>query len=201
MNRIYAIGAAAIAGLFLLGTLFFTFRADPQAQFAECRSSTVAGDIGGPFELVNGRGETVTDSDVITEPSLLYFGYTYCPDICPLDVVRNAEAVELLEERGIEIQPVFITVDPARDTVEVVREYADAMHPRMVGLTGSEAQVSQASAAYKTYFKRHPAVDGEYLVDHSTFSYLVLPEQGFVDYFRRDLSPEDLAERMACYVG
>ncbi|KIN65770.1 SenC protein [Sulfitobacter noctilucae] len=169
-------------------------------QFAQCRSSTVAGDLGGPFELINAKGETVTDSDVITEPALIYFGYTFCPDICPLDVDRNASAIEILEEQGKTVTPVFITIDPERDTPEVVGDFADAMHPRMIGLTGTPEQVKAASTAYKTYYKAHPSVDDEYLVDHSTFSYLVLPEVGFVDYFRREVTPAEMAERIGCFV-
>ena len=200
MRRIFAIAAVAVAAVFLAVTLWFAYRPSGADQFAQCRSSAVAGDLGGPFELVNSDGQTVTDADVITEPSLLYFGYTFCPDVCPLDVDRNAQAIEILESRGQMVTPVFITVDPERDTQEVVGQFADAMHPRMIGLTGSPAQVKAASEAYRTYYKAHPPVDGEYLVDHSTFSYLVLPEVGFVDYFRRELGPQELADKIGCFV-
>ncbi|KIN62849.1 SenC protein [Sulfitobacter noctilucicola] len=202
MNRIIPIAAVSVTAVFLLGMVWMSSQNTGEAedQFAQCRASTVAGEIGGPFELVNARGETVTDKDVITEPSLIYFGYTFCPDICPLDVDRNASAIELLEERGKMVTPVFITIDPERDTSEVVGDFADAMHPRMVGLTGSPEQVKAASEAYRTYYKAHPAVDGEYLVDHSTFSYLVMPEIGFVEYFRRELPPEQMADAIGCFI-
>ncbi|KIN74454.1 SCO family protein [Sulfitobacter guttiformis] len=199
MLRIVAIGAVVIAGAGLLSMAIYSGRSD-DAQFASCGAASVAGDLGGPFTLINGAGQTVTSAEVITEPTLIYFGYTYCPDVCPLDVDRNAAAIEILEERGQSVTPVFITVDPARDTPEVVRDFADAMHPRMIGLTGSDAQVAEASKAYRTYFKAHPPVDGEYLVDHSTFSYLVTPEQGFVEFFRRELTPEQLADKIGCFV-
>lgn len=201
MNRSIAIGAVLVAAVFLAGSVFFVVLGGGEDdQFAQCRSSSVAGDLGGPFELVNAAGETVTDADVITEPSLIYFGYTFCPDVCPLDVDRNASAIELLEEQGKMVTPIFITIDPERDTPEVVGDFADVMHPRMIGLTGSAEQVKAASEAYRTYYKAHPAVDGEYLVDHSTFSYLVMPEQGFVEYFRREMTPEDLAGKIGCFV-
>lgn len=200
MNRTIALSALAVAAVFLGATIWATTRVSDEDQFASCRSSTVAGDLGGPFELVDAKGETVTDKDVIKEPTLIYFGYTFCPDVCPLDVDRNAHAVEILEERGKMVTPVFISIDPARDTPEVVGEFADAMHPRMIGLTGSQEQVKQASQAYRTYYKAHPPEDGEYLVDHSTFSYFVMPEVGFVEYFRRELSPEELADKMQCFV-
>lgn len=200
MNRNIAIAAVGTAAIFLVGTVWFTMQPNGDDQFAQCRSSTVAGDLGGPFELVNAVGEAVTDTDVITEPTLIYFGYTYCPDVCPLDVDRNASAIEILQERGQSVTPVFISVDPARDTPEVVGDFADAMHPKMIGLTGSPEQVKAASTAYRTYYSAHPAVDDEYLVDHSTFSYLVLPEFGFVEYFRRELRPQELADKIGCFV-
>lgn len=200
MNRTIAISAIAVAAAFVGGTLWMTLGASSADQFAQCRSSTVAGDLGGSFELVNAQGETVTDQDVITEPTLIYFGYTFCPDVCPLDVDRNANAVQILEDDGKMVTPVFISIDPARDTPEVVGEFADVMHPRMIGLTGSEEQVKAASQAFRTYYKAHPAVDDDYLVDHSTFSYLVMPEQGFVEYFRREMTPQDMAEKLSCFV-
>lgn len=201
MNKMIAVGAAVLVAVFLgvMGWMTLGGSADGD-QFAQCRSSSVAGDLGGPFELVNGKGETVTDKDVITEPTLIYFGYTYCPDVCPLDVDRNAAAVEVLEARGQSVTPVFITVDPARDTPQVVAEFAEVMHPKMIGLTGSPEQVKKASQAYRTYYSAHAPVDGEYLVDHSTFSYLVMPQVGFVEFFRRELPPEQLAEKIGCFV-
>jgi protein SCO1/2 len=203
MNRYIAIAAAVIAAAFLLVSLWIGYGGRDQAgadKFAQCRTASVAGDLGGPFELINAKGETVTDKDVITKPTLIYFGYTFCPDVCPLDVDRNASAIEILEERGKIVTPVFISIDPKRDTPEVVGEFAEVMHPRMIGLTGSEAQVKAASKAYRTYFKAQEAVDDEYLVDHSTFSYLVMPNEGFVEYFRRDVTPDEMADRIGCFV-
>lgn len=198
------IAASTPVGVALIERAMGTISADQQQtetnQFAQCSSAAIAGDLGGPFTLVNGDGETVTSEQVITEPTLIYFGYTYCPDVCPLDVDRNAAAIELLEANGKSVTPVFITIDPARDTPEVVRDFAEAMHPRMIGLTGSDEQIAQASKAYRTYYSAHPPVDGEYLVDHSTFSYLVMPEQGFVEFFRRELTPEQLADKIGCFV-
>lgn len=168
--------------------------------FAECRQGAVAGDIGGPFELVNAAGETVTDADVITEPSLIYFGYTFCPDVCPFDVARNADAVDVLTEGGYDVTPVFISVDPQRDTPEAVGDFAANLHEKMIGLTGTPEQVRAASQAYRTFYSAQKAEDDYYLVDHSTFTYLVLPEHGFVDFFRREVTAEDMAKRTACFI-
>ncbi len=203
MRLIALLSVAGIVGL-LAGVWMVTQRTSSDDRFAQCRASSVAGGagaIGGPFELINARGEVVTDADVITQPSILYFGYTFCPDVCPLDVSRNVVAVEILEEEGMTVTPVFISIDPERDTPEVVGDFATNMHDRMIGLTGSPEQVAAASKAYRTYYKAQDGDEDYYLVDHSTFSYLVLPEYGFVEFFRRDVSAEQMAETIACFVS
>ncbi|MCV3269988.1 SCO family protein [Roseobacter sinensis] len=201
MRNIAALAAIAIVGL-LGGIWFATQPRDGGDSFAQCRASQIAGgaaSIGGPFELVNAAGETVTDQDVITEPTLIYFGYTFCPDVCPIDAARNAVAVDMLAERNISTTPVFISVDPKRDTPDVVGDFAANLHERMIGLTGSPEQVKAASEAYRTYYKAHDSGDDFYLVDHSTFSYLVLPEHGFVEFFRREATAQDIADTVACF--
>ena len=201
MSRIIA-PIAAIAAAVLVGGSWLATRDVNPDQFAQCRASAVAGGtaIGGPFELVNAKGETVTDKDVITEPTMIYFGYTFCPDVCPLDVSRNAEATDFLAEGGQSMTPLFISIDPNRDTPEVVGDFAFNVHEKMIGLTGSPEQVKAASQAYRTYYKAHPADDEYYLVDHSTFSYLVLPEHGFVEFFRREVGAEDMAQTVGCFI-
>ena len=196
-----AVAAVSVVAIGLV--VSFALTRGGSDQFAECRQGVVAGGmgaIGGPFTLVDKTGRTVTDADVITGPSLLYFGYTFCPDVCPLDNARNAEAVDALEEMGYQVTPVFISIAPNRDTPEVMGEFAAMMHPRMIGLTGSEEQVRVASQAYRTYYKAQPAEDDYYLVDHSTQTYLVLPGHGFVEYFNRDVTPQQMAERAACFI-
>lgn len=201
MTRISAMAAAA-ATLALLGGLFaylqFNRANDP---FAQCRQGQVAGgDIGGPFTLVNTAGQTVTDAEVLTKPSLVYFGYTFCPDVCPFDMARNVEAVDILAERGIEVTPVFISIDPERDTPEALADYASNMHPDLVALTGSPEQVKAASQSYKTFYRKQESEDEFYLVDHSTFTYLMVPGTGFVDFFRREITSEQMADSVACFL-
>ncbi len=205
MARIYLFSAAALVAAMLGGLLYVVVMGGPASddQFAQCRASQVAsgsGDIGGPFELVHHEGHTVTEEDVITKPTLIYFGYTFCPDVCPLDNARNAQAVQMLSERGRDAQPVFITVDPKRDTPEVMADFVPAFHPEMIGLTGSDEQVRAAAQAYRAFYNAHEADDDFYLVDHSTFTYLMMPEHGFVEVFRRDEGVEALADRVACYI-
>lgn len=206
MVRIIAVAAAAAIAALLIGIYLVSGRGAGDDRFAQCRAAQVAGgtsQIGGSFELVSETGETVTDADVIDKPALIYFGYTFCPDVCPMDNARNAEAVEILESRGKIVKPVFISIDPARDTPEVMAEFTDYLHPRMLGLTGTPEQVKAASQAYRTFYQKQEPADGDeefYLVDHSTFTYLTLPEYGFVEFFRRDTTAEDMADRVACFM-
>jgi len=204
MSKLYVgMAIAAVAGL-VGGSLLWVQYSHNNDEFAQCRGGQVAGgSIGGPFTLVDQTGATVTDKQVLAKPSLVYFGYTFCPDVCPLDNARNAEAVDILEEMGLEVTPVFISIDPKRDTPAVLADYAANIHPRMIALTGSEAQVKAASKAYKTYYKSHEGegTDGYYRVDHSTFTYLMLPGTGFADFFTRDLTGDQMAEKAACFLG
>lgn len=203
MLKIYAgLALTAVAGL-LGGTAFVAWQQQANDPFAECRTSAVAGgggDIGGSFTLVDENGKTVTEKEVLTKPSLVYFGYSFCPDVCPLDNARNAEAVDLLKAKGLDVTPVFISIDPERDTPEVVKSFTENLHPDMIGLTGTPEQVQTASRGYKTYFKKQETGDQYYLMDHSTFTYLMLPGQGFADFFTRDDTAEQMAERTACYI-
>jgi protein SCO1 len=201
MTKLYA-AVSAIAVAALLGGSFAWWwinRTGTDALSA-CRAGQTAGAIGGPFELVNGEGGTVTDAEVLAKPALVYFGYTFCPDVCPLDNARNAEAVDILEERGIDVTPVFISIDPERDTPEVMAETAANLHPKMIGLTGSAEQINIAARAYRVLYSKQPAEDEYYLVNHTTFTYLMLPGIGFADFFNRDTTADAMADRVACFV-
>jgi protein SCO1/2 len=189
--------------VFGLGTgLYIALRPAPGGQFAKCRTTAVAGGsatIGGPFELTDHSGQRVTESDVIDGPTLVYFGYTFCPDVCPLDTYRNAEAVAVLEERGIDVKPVMITIDPERDDTESMAAFAEYMHEDMVGLTGTKEEIKAAIKAYRVYAAKNGEGDN-YLMDHSTWTYLMAPDHGFLEFFSRDVTPEDMADQVACFV-
>ena len=202
MSKLYAGTALAIVLVFLCGSYAYIEYQSAGDPFADCRGGQVSGgDIGGPFTLVDETGATVTDTDVITKPTLVYFGYTFCPDVCPLDAARNAEVVDILEEQGLEVTPVFITIDPERDTPSVLAEFTDNLHPRMIGLTGSAEQVKAVSTAYKTYYKKQETGDQFYLMEHTTFTYLMLPKLGFVDFYTRDDTANKIAEHAACIIS
>lgn len=202
MTKFYA-GLAAVSVSALLGvTAGVVLTARSNDPFAQCRAGAMSGgEIGGSFTLVDEMGVTVTDKEVITRPTLIYFGYTFCPDVCPLDNARNADAIDILEEKGLEVTPVFITIDPERDTPDVMASYTENLHPRMIGLTGSASQVKAASMAFKTYFKKQSDGSEFYLMDHTTFSYLVLPDMGFVDFFMRDETADQVAARVECFLS
>ena len=202
MIKIFSIVAVILFAVVGGGGYYLMSQSDPDAQFASCQGSSIAGGsaaIGGPFELLNTAGETVTYADVITKPSLIYFGFTFCPDVCPMDVDRNALALDLLQQEGRDVQGVFISIDPERDTPDVVEDFVGYFE-HMVGLTGSEEQIAAASKAYRTYYRKQDSDDEFYLIDHSTQSYLVLPEYGFVEFFKRSDTPEEIAERMGCFI-
>lgn len=200
MAKISTIAAAVVLALVLAVAGFFALRSDNRSACSGGGGVAAAGqaDIGGPFTLIDQFGETVTDKDVITGPTLIYFGYTSCTDICPLDVARNVDAIDQMAAKGYHVKPVFVSIDPERDTPEVLRDYAEAMHGDMIALTGTPAQVKAASRAYRTYYRKN-GEGADYEMDHSTYTYLMSPK-GFLDFFRRDATPEELAKTVECYI-
>ena len=201
-RKILMIGAAAAVGVLLGGSLFLLTRDD--VAVAQCGGSAVAGGMdafGTDFVLTREDGVRVTQDEVFDKPSLLYFGFTFCPDVCPLDAARNAEAEALLTEEGRDVQTVFVTVDPRRDTPEVLADYTDMFSDRMVGLTGSDEEIAAVNKGWRNYFKLNDEEDKEfYLVDHMTNTYLVMPGNRTVEFFSRDTAPERIAETVACHM-
>jgi len=200
MLKFYA-RAAAIALAALLGWQGYrTLQSQSADAFAECRSGAVAGgEIGGPFTLTDTKGNAVTDATLLAKPALIYFGYASCPDVCPLDNARNTEAVALLAAQGLDVTSVFITVDPTRDTQAVLADYAENFEG-LLALTGSQAQTDAAAKTYKVYFQMPEKRDPGYMVDHTTMTYLMLPKVGFVDFFQRDATAQDMADKTACFL-
>jgi protein SCO1 len=205
LPKISARNAAVIGAITLAAVLGWTSYAIMSArttdQFAACRSGNVAGGtIGGPVELVDEAGQTVTDAQIFAKPALVYFGFASCADVCPLDNVRNVEVADILAKDGMELTPVFISIDPARDTPAVMAEYTSSLGENLQGFTGTIEQVKAAAAAYKVFFQIPENATSDYEVDHTTLTYLVLPQIGFVDFFQRDMSAQTVAEHAACYL-
>jgi protein SCO1/2 len=197
--RPLALAAAAVAVTGVAAMALWPMFA-AKGRFADCPGVALGATIGGPFTLVSKSGQTVTDKEVLAQPSLVYFGYTFCPDVCPTDLARNAEAVDQLAKDGLTVQPVFITVDPARDTPQRMAEFTDSLDPRILGLSGTPEQVDAAAKAYRVYYKKQDTADPYYMMDHSTQTYLMLPGVGFVTFFKSDDSPETVAKGTACYL-
>lgn len=155
--------------------------------------------IGGPFRLTDQHGERVTPQDFAGRHMLIFFGYTYCPDICPLTLANMTQAVDLLpDEDAAKVVPIFITVDPERDTVEHLAQYAPLFGERLVALTGTDAEVKAAARAYRVYFNKveNPEA-GDYLMDHSGFVYLMGPDGTYQTHFSYSATPEEMAETIA----
>jgi len=158
--------------------------------------------IGGPFSLTTHHDppRTFTERDLIGKFSLIYFGFTNCPDICPEELDKMGAVVDETDKlTGKQlIQPLFISCDPARDTIEQVRSYMQDFHPRMTGLTGSYENVKQACKSYRVYFSTPPDAKPteDYLVDHSIFFYLMDPNGQFVDAFGKNSTAEDVTRKV-----
>ncbi len=157
--------------------------------------------LGGPFELTDQTGRTVTERDFAGRFMLVYFGFTYCPDVCPTELGIVAAALDLVAEQSEEmaerVTPVLITIDPERDTSEALADYVSRFHPRMVGLTGTEAQIAAAARAYRVFYRKVPRPEmSEYLMDHSSFIYLVGPDGRVRALFRPDTAPEAIAQAL-----
>lgn len=158
--------------------------------------------FGGPFSLIAPDGRRIADTDFRGRFLLIYFGYTHCPDVCPVDLFTMGEALKRLGALADKAQPLFITVDPERDTREVIGDYAQSFHPRLLGLTGSNAEIEAAVRAYRVHrVKYTPAGDpAHYGVDHSSLTYLMGPDGKFRTLVPHNTSPERMAEILRPYL-
>ena len=166
-------------------------------------STPAALTVGGPFLLIDGDGKPVTEQTWHGKYLLVYFGYTYCPDVCPTTLTNVADALDKLGAKADRIQPLFITVDPKRDTPPVVKEYAAAFGPRIVGLTGSAEQIAAAAKAYRVYYAEHRTGPGpdDYSMDHSSVLYLMGPDGRFIAPVRADQTGPEIAAVLARLMG
>jgi protein SCO1/2 len=192
--------AAILAGLVILGAgafLAVAFREGPRGVAATPLGSA----IGGPFELVDQNGNTVTDADLKGKWSLIYFGYTHCPDACPTALNDISIALSELGPKRDAVRPVFITVDPERDTPEALKAYVTSFDAPILALTGSPEQVAKAAKAYRVYYAKHPEAGGDYSMDHSSVIYVMDPDGRFTASFTHESAPEQIAERMKKLIG
>lgn len=149
--------------------------------------------VGGPFALTDHQGRTRRDTDFQGKLLLVYFGFTFCPDICPTDLLSISQAVDLLGSDGELVQPLFITVDPQRDTVEHLAQYVSLFHPRLLGLTGAEDAIRRIADAYKVYYAKVDTGGSDYTVDHTAFIYLMGTRGEYLGFFPPSTSPQKIA--------
>ena len=151
--------------------------------------------IGGPFQLVDGGGKTVTDQDFRGKWMLVYFGYTHCPDACPTALQDMANALDALGAKKREVAILFITVDPERDTPAVMKDYVSAFEAPITVLSGSTEAIAKAARAYRVYYAKHPTKEG-YDMDHTSIIYLMNPRGRFVTNFTHETSPDAIAAKL-----
>ena len=153
--------------------------------------------VGGPFQLTDNTGKPVTEASYRGRFMLIYFGYTFCPDVCPTELQTIASALDQLGPEAAKIVPIFITVDPERDTVTALNDYVTLFDKRLVGLTGTQEQIGAVTRAYRVYYAKATSKgSSSYLMDHSSFLYLMGPDGGFRSLFRQGMSPDDLAKAL-----
>lgn len=150
--------------------------------------------IGGPFMLEGPDGKEIKNTDFLGKWLIIYFGYTYCPDLCPTGLQTIARVLDKLKDKEVQnVQPLFITIDPARDTAEKMKEYAASFNPAILGLTGTAEQISKVAKAYGVYYKKAEEVEeGQYLMDHSTGIYLMGPDGAFIAKFTENEKPNNM---------
>jgi cytochrome oxidase Cu insertion factor (SCO1/SenC/PrrC family) len=158
--------------------------------------------VGGPFELTDQTGNRRSDKDFRGKLVVLYFGYTYCPDVCPTELQSIALALDKLGKAAEAVQPLFITVDPERDTPARLAEFVVSFHPRLVGLTGSLADIRKTAIAYRTFFVKNSATaPGDYSVDHTGFIYLVGRDGRYLGFLPPDSTPDTIADAIRARLG
>jgi cytochrome oxidase Cu insertion factor (SCO1/SenC/PrrC family) len=159
--------------------------------------------VGGPFTMVNQKGETVTDKTFLGKPMLLFFGFTFCPDICPTEMQVMAAALDDLGDAGADIQPIFVTIDPERDTPEVMANYVANFGPRFTGLTGSPAQIAEMARQYRVFYSKqeNPKDPANYLMDHSSIIYLMDAQGKFLKHFSYTTDAKALGEGLRQALG
>jgi protein SCO1 len=171
--------------------------ADEQPSAAQLMDDLMwnRGPIGGPFTLIDPTGKLRSDTEFRGKLMIVYFGYTSCPDVCPTDLMAMTQAIEALGADGDKIQPIFITVDPERDTKAQLTEYVAAFHPRLIGLTGTPEQIRAVALSYKAYYAKVKDQRGnDYSIDHTGVIYLMGRDGQYLGFVPPQTSPDRLIE-------
>jgi len=181
---------------------FWYYKRDASAIAKVEETSVGTPQLGGPWTLTNQSSETVSDTDMLGKYQLIYFGFTFCPDVCPEELQKMGEVVEKLDKKyGPIVQPIFITVDPARDTAPQMATYCAEFHPRLIGLTGTEEQIRQVSRLFRVYYNTGIKLnDEDYLIDHSIIIYLMDKNGKFLDFFGKNLTASEITDKMVRHI-
>ncbi|RYE57906.1 MAG: SCO family protein [Rhizobiaceae bacterium] len=156
--------------------------------------------IGGPFQLVDQDGATVTDKNLQGKPTLIFFGFTHCPDVCPTALFEMSEILRAMGKDASRVNTYFVSVDPERDTADVMKRYLGSFDPHLKGLTGNEEAVAKVLSAYRVYAKKVPLKDGDYTMDHTALIYLMNKDGQFVAPFNIKRTPEEAAADLKKYL-
>jgi len=159
--------------------------------------------LGGDFTLVDQDGKEFSNKDLLGTWVLIYFGFTHCPDVCPDELEKLGHVVDTINRTEYlpNLQPLFISVDPERDTTEAVKQYLEDFHPTFIGLTGTRQQVDEATRAFRVYYAEGPKEDGDYLVDHTVIMYLVNDDGEFCEYFGQNKSAGEISNKVTAIMS
>jgi protein SCO1 len=194
-RMLWLIAGGVALGLLAIGATSYVMRLDQKAEVARVP-------IGGPFDLVDQDGRVVTEQNFAGRLMLVYFGYTFCPDVCPTSLQTMSVALEQLGDDAEDVAFLFVTLDPKRDTVAQMKAYVGLFEPGPVGLTGTAEQVAAAARAWRVYYRLHDDDDDEdYLVDHSSFVYLMDREGRYLAHFGHAATPEQMVEEIRQALG
>lgn len=192
---------AALAVIAVASWVAWSWIADGDQAGGRNGTMRTEADIGGPFELVDHHGRPVTDKSYRGRYLLIYFGYGYCPDVCPTELANMANALDILGPEAEKVAPLFITVDPERDTAEFMADYVANFHPSLIGLTGTVEHIAAVAKSYKVYYaKSRTSAGDDYLMDHTSFVYLMGPDGKFRTLFRGNTNPRTIAETIERFI-
>lgn len=202
LRRFVIVGLAALLAILIVVGVVLWLQPKPAPLTSGADGASAPGimrlppgaELGGPFRLVNQDGQAVTETSYAGKFMLVYFGFTFCPDVCPTELQAMATAIDDLGGAGDRVQPILISVDPERDRPAQLKDYVAAFHPRLVGLTGSGEDIAAAAKVYRVYYAKGPAdADGNYVMDHTSFVYLMGPDGKLRSVFRAGTAPEVMA--------
>jgi protein SCO1 len=194
-TRLLLILSAFLAGLVLCFTVVLIVTGRGPDSFASTSAA-----IGGPFNLTDQNGNTITEGDLKGRPSLVFFGFTHCPEVCPTTLFDISEVLNKLGPDAAKVNAIFITVDPERDSPAVLKDYLASFNPRLVGVGGDAEELAKVAKEYRVYYKKVPLKDGDYTMDHTAIVYLMDKNGQFVAPFSLKRKPEEAATELRRYL-